>query len=305
MINLGINCVDGSRNIGGLPCSVVEGQETGHLAVPKGWKLSVSETFDKAYVDEKILKGEFFVIPSAFGAVSETAEATTETSPLQKMSVVTRGLPVVTTTLKNGYEFHSSVYTKNSNGKFDIIPMYETGYVKVVLTKDGFFIKGFDAGMYEVSPYQQANGTVSAQTVIKYQLTDNYEVNVLGMFLTDLDFNPNTDLSNIVDLIFTGRADVSDQKIYIKAVWARNPLYNFQGLASANLNLTVSGVDDTIVGALVYNPSTNEYAITPTATLTTSTPCVVSTKNASPSADVAVVGSIFVKATSNTITPVA
>jgi len=302
-ILVGKNCVNSQRNIGGEPCVVTEGQSTGHIQVPKGWSLDVDQDFDKAYVQSQVLAGNFRIIGGAFGVVSETAEPTTEESPLKQMAVVSRALPIVTTTIKKGWEFHSSYYTQSGQDLYDVIPIYETGFVKVVLSPDGLSIKGFDAGMYEVYPYQEANGTVSAQTVVKYQLKDNYEVNVLGMFITDLDFNPNNGIANITDVTITGRADVSENKVYVKIVWSRNPLVNIEGFASTNLSLSVSGTDDPIVGSLAYNSTTKEYAITPTATLTTSTPVIVATKSAGE--DVAIVGNRYYKGTSNTITPVA
>jgi len=298
---VGKNCVNAQRNIGGEACVVTEGQSTGHIQVPKGWSLDIDQDFNKAYVQSQVLAGDFRIIGGAFGVVSETAEPTTEESPLKQMSVVSRALPVVTTTIKKGWEFHSSYYTQSGHDSYDVIPIYETGFVKVVLSPDGLSIKGFDTGMYEVYPYQEANGTVSAQTVVKYQLKDNYEVNVLGMFITDLDFNPNNGIANITDVTIIGRADVSEQKVYVKIVWSRNPLVNIEGFASANLSLAVSGTDDPIVGALAYNSTTKEYAITPTTTLTISTPVIVSTKSSG--SDVAIVGNRYYKGVSNSITP--
>ena len=61
--------------------------------------------------------------------------------------------------------------------------------------------------------------------------------------------------------------DASENKVYIKPTWKWNDLFTITGLASANLRLTVNGVADAIVGAIVYNATTKEYAITPTATL--------------------------------------
>jgi len=300
---LGKNCVNAQRNIGGEPCDIIEGQQTGHIQVPKGWSISVNDDFDKAYVESQVLAGKFRIIGGAFGVVSETAEPTTEESPLKQMAVVTRALPVVTTTLKKNYSFHSSIYTQSGQDLYDVIPIYETGFVKVVLSPDGTTIKGFDAGMYEVYPYQETNGTVLAQTVIKYQLKDNYEVNVLGMFITDLDFNPNNGINNITDVTITGRADVSENKVYVKIVWSRNPQYNIEGFESADFELTIDGVVDAIVGAIAYNSSTKEYAITPTATLTTGDAVIVKTKGST--IGVATVGTKYYLGTSPTITPVA
>lgn len=304
-MNLGINCVDGSFNIGGLPCTVVAGQKTGHIAVPKGWKRLLTETFDKAYVQEQVQLGNFFVLGGAFSAVTETAEPNVETSPRQLTSVVSRPLPITNSVFKKGYEIHAGLYTKSNYGRYDILEIYETGFIRGVKTKDGLYFKGFDCGMYEVMGLQEDNGTVSLQTMLRYQLTDNLEYNSLGQFLTDLDFNANTDINNVVDVTLTGRADASDNKVYVKATWTRNPLYNIEGLASANLRLTVEGVADTIVGALVYDTTTKEYAITPTATLGAGDVVVVQLYDATVPTATANVNGLYFKGTTPSITTVA
>ena len=124
--------------------------------------------------------------------------------------------------------------------------------------------------MYDVGGWQDTNGTVSAQTTIKYQFDDAYEVNEQGVFLTNLDFNANTGVSNIVDLdLKIRKADISDNKIYMTAVWSRNTQVKITALASTNLQLTINDVV-TPIDVLTYNTSTSEYEITPDDTLATS-----------------------------------
>jgi hypothetical protein len=301
MITLGKNCVNSQRNIGGESCLVNEGQETGHIQVPKGWSLPITEDFNKAYVTEQVLLGNFRIIGGAFGVTSETAEPTTEESTLRQLAVVSRALPVVTTTIKKGYEFHSSYYTQSGQDLYDVIPMFETGFVKVVLAPDGQSIKGFDCGMYEVMPYQPANNTVSAQTMVQYQLKDNYEVNVLGMFITDLDFNPNNGINNITDVTIIGRADVSEGKIYAKIVWSRNPSLVLGGFSATTLAISINGVDDVISGTVTRLG--DEFVITPTTTLLTSQNIIVSTKGSVN--NVSVIGTKYYKGESTSFNPVA
>lgn len=302
---LGINCSSSKRNIGAENCQVVEGVLTGHIKVPKGWFLTLaSETFNGAYVGEQTQLGILEPMTGCFSTVSATPETKTEESNTGRLSASLRGLPLVTSVYKKGYAFQSSVYNHSGDGLYDILEVYSTGIIKAALSKDGLTIKGFDAGMYEVESYELSDGPKSSQTTIKYQLVDAEEWNTQGVFLTGLDFNPNQ-LNGIIDVTLTGRADVSDQKIYIKAVWARNPLFNVAGFAAANLKLFVSGTADPISGAIVRDSTTVEYAITPTTTLTTSTPVIVSMNDASVPVNVAKVGAKYYKGITASITPVA
>ena len=144
---------------------------------------------------------------------------------------------------------------------------YETGYIKCAESADGLSIKGLSTGMLNTNGYSENNGTTSASTILKFQVIDPLEYNLYVNLLTDLDFNPTSEIFGITDVNISGRADASDNKVYIKPTWKWNDLFTITGLASANLRLTVNGVADAIVGAIVYNATTKEYAITPTATL--------------------------------------
>ena len=270
---IGRNCVESVRNIGGESCTVEPGMKKGHIQVPKGWNLDISVTpFTKTYVESQVQLGNFRMLGNAFTVTSETPDPTTEESPSKQIAVAALAFPMVTSIYKTGWEFHQSLYTQSGHDKYDIIEVYEDGSVKVVLQPDNKTIKGFACGMYQVFPYQDANGTIKAQTTLKYQLIDNYEINVLGTFLTQLDFNPISEINNIVDVLLEGIADVSLNKIYVSAKWSRNQQVALTGFASANLRLTliVAGIEttDVIVGAVPYVDG--KYVITPTTTIAAS-----------------------------------
>jgi hypothetical protein len=144
---------------------------------------------------------------------------------------------------------------------------YETGYIKCAESVDGLQIKGLSTGMLNTNGYTENNGTTSASTILKFQIIDPFEYNQYVNLLTDLDFNPSSELFGITDVTIVGRADASDNKVYIKPTWKWNDLFPITGLAAANLKLTVNGTVNTIVGAITYNATTKEYTITPTATL--------------------------------------
>jgi hypothetical protein len=152
---------------------------------------------------------------------------------------------------------------------------YETGYIKCAESADGLSIKGLSTGMLNTNGYTENNGTNSASTILKFQIVDPFEYNQYVNLLTDLDFNPASELFGITDVNIVGRADASEDKVYIKPTWKWNDLFTITGLASANLKLYVEGAADTIVGAITYNATTKEYTITPTTSLTAGDEVVV------------------------------
>lgn len=304
---LGYDCQKDKRNIGVESCGVKAGNETGHIRMPKGFTIDLDTvTFDLDYVNDQIQQGNFEFITNCFSQITETPDDQTETSPLGKMAVTQKGLGVTTSIVKKGYEFHASVYGEFSD-TYDVMPVFQNNIIQAARTgTTGNVIKGFSVGMYSIGGWQNTNGSVSAQTTIKYQFDDAYELNTMGVYLTNLPFNANTGVNNIVDLTMTGRADVSNALVYVKAVWARNPQLKIATLSSANFKATIGGVPDTIVD-VTYNPSTFEYEIELTTAFTISSSIVISTNDAtaSPAVGVAKVVNKFYKGTTSAITPVA
>jgi hypothetical protein len=298
---LGLNCSADRRNIGVEACTVKSGQKKGHIQVPLDWSLNLeTDTFNKTYVNSKIQDGTFKVIGGAYAVTTETAEDTTQESTSGQLSVVRKALPIVTTTVKKGYEFHAGAFDMSADGIYAVLEIFETGVIAAAVSGDGLTISGFAVGMYEVATFVDNNGSESASTMIKYQLTDVAQYNKNRVFLTNLDFNPNTEINNIIDAKLTARAVVAGNKVYVKVNWARNLGFPILGFAAANMKLSINGVDNAIVGSIVYNSTTQEYAITPTATLVGANTVVVTLYDTTASINVAKVGTKFYTGYSNT-----
>jgi len=303
-ITLGVDCTTNRLGSGLESCQAIEGLPNGVILVPTGWSLLKSSgTFNKAYVQAQILAGNFVPLVGCFDMISETPDATTEESQSGIMQTVRQGKPTFTCTYKKGLAFQKIAYSYNSFGQYDALICYETGYIKVAETVDGLSIKGLTIGMLNTNGYTENNGSNSASTILKFQATDPLEYNQYVNLLTDLDFNPNTEIFGITDCVLTGRADVSDDKIYVKVKWLHNEQYYITGLAAAQFGVTIDGVADAISGAITYDATTKEYAITPTATMTTGDDVIVRLRDGS--TDVAQLGNKFYRGTTTAITPVA
>ena len=264
----GVDCTTSRYGSGLEACQAIQGLPNGVILVPKGWSLiKATDSFNKAYVQEQCQLGNFIPLVGCFEMISETPDATTQESQSGLMEVVRQGKPNFTATYKQGLAFQKIAYSYNSYQQYDTLITYETGYIKCAESADGLSIKGLSTGMLNTNGYSENNGTTSASTILKFQVIDPLEYNLYVNLLTDLDFNPTSEIFGITDVNISGRADASDNKVYIKPTWKWNDLFTITGLASANLRLTVNGVADAIVGAIVYNATTKEYAITPTATL--------------------------------------
>lgn len=300
------NCLTTRKNLGLPDCIIQEGRLTGKILVPKGWAITLETAdFNKAYVDEQIQLGNFIPILGAVEATNNTPEATTEEYQGGIKSVVRNGLPEYNFKYLRNWKFSSALASYNSFQAYDVLFVFSSG--AIAGATNGTSFTGFDLGMLNTGTYMFTDGNASASVTTTIQLINETQFNqdVAILDASVLDFKVNTDLLPITDIVITGRADVSDGKVYFKAKFAMNQASNLGGIAIANLRSLVSGTADVIqAGTLTYESTTDEWSYEPTATLTTSTPVIVQLYDSGNSIDVAKIGTRFYKGTSASITPV-
>ena len=301
------DCLISRKNLGLPDCIIQEGTLTGKILVPKGWAIDVaSETFNLEYVNGQIQSGNFIPILGAVEATSATPEPTTEEYQGGVKSVVRNGLPEYTFKyLKGGWKFASALHTYNSFQAYDVLFVFSSG--SVAGSTNGTTFSGFDLGMMNTGTYMFTDGSAKASVSTTIQLVNEEQFNrdVALLDSSVLDFKVNTDISPITDIIITGRADVSENKVYFKPVFDINPSTTLGGIAIENLKVTVDGVVDTITAlSLTYTSSTKEWSFTPTATLTIANKVIVELYDSVNTVNATKIGSRYYKGISAEITPV-
>ena len=257
------DCVISRKNLGLSDCIIQEGRLTGFIIVPKGWAIDLTtDSFNLVYVNEQIQLGNFVPVLGAIEATNGTPEATTEEYQGGVKSVVRNGLPEYTFKyLKGGWKFASALYTYNSFQAFDILFVFSSG--AIAGATNGTTFSGFDLGMLNSGTYMFTDGSTSSSVTVSMQLINETQFNrdVALLDASVLDFKVNTDISPITDILITGRADVSDNKVYFKPVFETNQSTGLGGIAIANLRVFVNGAVGTITAlSLVYNAITKEWA---------------------------------------------
>lgn len=302
------DCLTSRKNLGLSDCIIQEGRLTGFIIVPKGWAIDLeTDSFNLAYVNEQIQLGNFVPVLGAVEATNSTPEATTEEYQGGVKSVVRNGLPEYTFKfLKGGWKFASALYTYNSFQAFDVLYVFSSG--TIAGATNGTSLTGFDLGMLNTGTYMFTDGSVSSSVSITMQLVNEVQFNrdVALLDASVLDFKVNTDINPITDIVITGRADVSENKVYFKPVFDSNRSTTLGGIAIANLRSKVNGTPDVITAAsLTYEALTKEWSYVPTATLTTSDSVIVELYDSVEAVNVAKIGTKFYKGASDAITPVA
>ena len=300
------NCTSAVKNLGVPDCIINNGRITGMIPVTPSWSIDVSSgTISQTVINDLIQDGTFIPILGAVEVVNGTPEATTEEYQGGIMSVVRNGLPMFTFKFLKGWAYARALYSMNSFQSYKLLLVFEDGSIAGAL--DGNTFSGYSLGMLNTGTFMHTDGSVSGyvNTVVQLTSTDEYNLNTAVIDKSVLGFNANN-LFPITDIVMTGRADVSDGKVYFKAKYAMNGASVLGGIAIANLKSYVDGVSDTITAlSLVYNATTEEYEYEPTATITTSSSIVVSLYDSTNTIAVAKIGTKYYKGATSAITPVA
>jgi hypothetical protein len=275
---------------------------------PKGWAINLNtDTFDLSYVNEQIQLGNFIPVLGAVEATNNTPEATTEEYQGGVMSVVRNGLPNFTFKfLKGGWKFANALYSYNSFQAFDVLFVFSSG--SVAGATNGTTLSGFDLGMLNSGTYMFTDGNTSASVSVTMQLINETQFNrdVALLDSSVLDFNVNSDVNPITDIVMTGRADVSSDKVYFKPTFDMNQSTTLGGIAISNLRVTIDGVVTTIVAlSLTYDAINAEYVFEPTSAFTTSSSIVVQLYDSVNNVATAKIGTRYYKGATSAITPVA
>lgn len=299
------DCTTLIKNLGVPDCLVENGRITGMIAVDPSWSIDITtDTFDQTVVNGLIQDGTFVPVMGAVEVVNGTPEATTEEYQGGIMSVVRNGLVMLTYKFLKGWAYARALYSMNSFQQYSILLVFEDGSISGAI--DGNTFSGYSTGMFNTGTFMHTDGAVSgySNTVIQLTSQTEYNLNTAVLDRSTIGFDANK-LQPITDIVMTGRADVSEAKVYFKAKFAMNQSSNLLGIAIANLRFTIDGVVDTITAlSLAYNTTTEEWSFTPTTAITTGDALVVSLTSVAV-ADVAQIGNRYYKGTTSAITPVA
>jgi len=300
------NCDTSRKNLGVPDCELFHGRLMGFIAVDPNWSVDVeTDVFTIETANGLIQDGTFIPVLGNVEVLNNTPEATTEEYQGGIMNVVRNGLPMFAQKNVKSWAYARALFSMNSFQQYKTLLVFEDGSIAGAIS--GTTFSGYTTGMINTGTYFHPDGAVSGNSTTTFQLINSNEYNlytaVLDRSVTGFDANG---LLPITDIVITGRADVSEGKVYFKAKFGMNEASNLGGIAIANLRVTVSGVVDAIqVGTLSYLSTTQEWEFEPTATLTTSTPVVVQLYDTVNAVDVAKIGVRFYEGTSASFLPVA
>ena len=183
------DCTTTKKGTGVLGCYQKLGQPSGFMEVDKTWSANISsEELTLAYFQVEQQKGNFVPFFNATGFEDTSEESVFETFTTGQKAKVRSGLPEFSFHYKNGYGWHSQVYTHQGFNNKAIVLVWDNGVFG--FEKDGDTIKGLERSYLEVKNFKNNDGTASSSTMIAFQLSDAAMYNSSMALIDDdtLDF---------------------------------------------------------------------------------------------------------------------
>ena len=183
------DCATTKKGTGVVGCYQKLGQPSGFMEVDKTWSADITtEELTLAYFQVEQQKGNFVPFFNATGFEDTSEESVFETFTTGQKAKVRSGLPELSFHYKNGYGWHSQVYTRQGFNNKAIVLVWDNGVFG--FEKDGNTIKGLERSYLEVKNFKNNDGTASSSTMIAFQLSDAAMYNSSMALIDDdtLDF---------------------------------------------------------------------------------------------------------------------
>lgn len=295
------NCAATNEGTGLAECISKWGQPIGFILTPKNWIVKTDDTFDKAYVNEQIQMGNFIPFLQGFNSFTEnTGDPATNESNTGITTVIRNAKPMYQFDFTNGIGWHGSAYSYNSQGKFNVILVFENGNIGLAVSKNGAELSGFTLGSFNVRTYRLQSGTDLEVSQITMQLTNTNQFNGQAVTIEadQLDFEPQELEGALqVDLGITAAA-AADITMTAKA--KLNHAIDITSLTASNVEVTVNGTVDSAVTMTAF--ANGSYSITPTTPLAAGDTVSVRLYDSTLMTSVILIADNFYKGASETVT---
>lgn len=240
------NCEAGAiKGTAVLDCQIPLDIEDGFIAAPTSWEFDPStETFDIAYINQKIKEGVFIPLLGARDFADNSEETQFKTYNTGDKIPVRDGKPEKQFTYSNGYAWHKAVYSLKGLTGYGTIAAYKNNVLGFGKKSDGK-LKALNANYFDVPNFKSPNGSDPGETMVMFQLSNNAEYN--NMALIDGVENGFTvnEILGYYDLAISIPTVPLDgtSAFSAKVTLEYNPAINIKGLTVDDFKLTGRTID--------------------------------------------------------------
>lgn len=268
----------------GLPeCLQDLKRPVGVILTKKTWSEDVATTIDKDYIVQKVQEGTFIPMINA-EFEQNTPEATTQELQDGTLLKIRDGKPQYNFNFYEKIGFQKIASSYDSDRAFNVILVFSDD--KLFLANNGTKVSGFKLGMFSVGTRLFNDGSNSGYTPVMMQLLDKKQFD--NGSVLEPEFDVTNEVVGVVDTVIEGTAAASgDVTVSVKA--SANKSFDILGLGVDQFRLIVNGSSE-VPTSVTFDDVNNEYAITPTSTLSVSDTVVVELYDSTVSAAVAKLG---------------
>lgn len=244
LIDCGLSATYGTGSLG---CKAFFRNVSSAWLTTKGFKYDKTEDLDEDYVQQLQAEGKLIILKGITAFTDNSEEMVTETYEDGTEQLVRKGKYKFLIEFVSGLYFQQALNSLNSQNSYDLSLVDSDNNILGTLAPDGS-IKGFSAGMIQVSKYTWGTGSAGSKQGLNIQLSDPDELDDSFSFISGKSLAPykpkNADGVNEVVLSYNTAPANAATTLVVKIVLKQGG-GDVKGLLPANFLYKVNGVTTT------------------------------------------------------------
>jgi hypothetical protein len=219
LVDCGLSATYGTGSLG---CKAFFRNVSSAWITKKDFKFSKVDILDEDYVQNLQGAGQLIILKGITAFTDNSEEMVTETYDDGTEQLVRKGKYKFLMEFVNGVYYQQALNSLNSQDSYDISLVDSDNNILGTLAEDGS-VKGFSAGMIQVSKYTFATGSAGSKQGINVQLSDPDELDDSFSFLSGKSLAPykpkNADGVNEIVLTYNTAPADGDTSLIVKATF--------------------------------------------------------------------------------------
>lgn len=186
LIDCGLSATYGTGSVG---CKAFFRNVSSAWLTKKGFKFDGTRVLDEKYIQELQAEGKLIVLNGITAFTDNSEDMVTETYDDGTEQLVRKGKYKFLMEFVNGLYYQAALNSLSSYGIWDLSLVDSSNNILNTISEDGS-VKGFSAGMVQVSKYTFATGSAGAKQGLTIQLTDPDELDADFSFISGKSLSP-------------------------------------------------------------------------------------------------------------------
>jgi hypothetical protein len=218
LIDCGLSATYGTGSIG---CKAFFRNVSSAWLTKKGFKFDKTEVLNEDYVQQLQAEGKLIILKGITAFTDNSEDMVTETYEDGTEQLVRKGKYKFLMEFVNGLYYQQALNSLNSQDAYDVSLVDTDSNILGTLAGDGS-VKGFSAGMIQVSKYTWGTGSAGSKQGLNVQLSDPDELDDSFSFISGKSLAPykpkNADGVNEIVLSYSTAPANAATSLVVKAI---------------------------------------------------------------------------------------